>query len=414
MSFDTELNDLRQIQNEFIIIYYKRLIAFMLRIEARDRIDTESFLSLLKSATSNVIMKSFVRDLLNDDIRKKTIRELIMTNRFLRELCNLTEDVDRAKKKFHKFMKEKNKIKKLTFYKEMISRSISQDKVQVMLIFYKIDVISIDWIMKRSFDKSAQFSRMLLENINDNTRYFESEEDYVLFRSQTSEFDQENSTRSNSDSHNSSNNQESQNSDRRSNSASLDRRSEFHKSSSRELFSTFTSLNEFVNESKKWLSEDDSLCVKCDELDHMIRDCNDRMLSVWEQFYFRSLIFENTFQFNFCSIDFDAYDDSVNSYETIKKNSELFLNAAMSIIYELFENEEIAISVETVSLNVMYEKKFESNKRSHHEQIMSDSTRLTFVSIERVIKKKSQKRIEKKSESQSLMSMFDDVLDAYE
>jgi hypothetical protein len=86
----------------------------------------------------------------------------------------------------------------------------------------------------------------------------------------------------------------------------------------------------------------------------------------------------------------------------------------MSIIYELFENEEIAISVETVSLNVMYEKKFESNKRSHHEQIMSDSTRLTFVSIERVIKKKSQKRIEKKSESQSLMSMFDDVLDAYE
>jgi hypothetical protein len=89
-------------------------------------------------------MKSFVRDLLNDDIRKKTIRELIMTNRFLRELCNLTEDVDRAKKKFHKFMKEKNKIKKLTFYKEMISRSISQDKVQVMLIFYKIDVISID------------------------------------------------------------------------------------------------------------------------------------------------------------------------------------------------------------------------------------------------------------------------------
>jgi hypothetical protein len=102
--------------------------------------------------------------------------------------------------------------------------------------------------MKRSFDKSMQSSRMLLENITDNTRYSESEA-YVLSRPQID--NSENSTETNSDSHNPSNNQESSNSDRRSNSASSNRRSEFHRPPSRELSSATTSLNEFVNESKK-------------------------------------------------------------------------------------------------------------------------------------------------------------------
>jgi hypothetical protein len=116
----------------------------MLKVEIRDKIDTESLLSLLKFATLNVIMTSFVRDLLNDDTQKKTIRELIMTSKSLRELCNLTKDVDQAKKKFHKLMKKKNKIKKLIFYKKMISRSLFSNRVQAMLTSYKIDVIFID------------------------------------------------------------------------------------------------------------------------------------------------------------------------------------------------------------------------------------------------------------------------------
>jgi hypothetical protein len=144
VSSDTKLNDLRQLHDEFISAYYKRLTALMLRVNARDRIDTESLLSLLEFVTLNVIMKSFVRDFLNDDTRKKTIRELIMTDRSLKELCNLAEDADRAKKKFHKLMKEKNKTRELAFYKKMISRNLSRDRIQTMLISYKIDATSTD------------------------------------------------------------------------------------------------------------------------------------------------------------------------------------------------------------------------------------------------------------------------------
>jgi hypothetical protein len=85
----------------------------------------------------------------------------------------------------------------------------------------------------------------------------------------------------------------------------------------------------------------------------------------------------------------------------------------MSVIYELSKN-EMTISVETVSLNALYDEEFEFNKRSHHEQIAFDLTEFTLVSMKRVTKKKSQKRIDKKSESQFLINMFDDALKAYE
>jgi phosphoenolpyruvate carboxylase len=131
--------------DEFINVYYKGFTALMLRVKAKDRIiDTESSLFLLESVTLNVVMKSFVRDLLNDDIQKQTIRELIIINRSLKELCNLAEDANRAKKKFHKLMKEKNKTKELAFYKEIMSRNLSRDRIQAMLTSYKIDVTLTD------------------------------------------------------------------------------------------------------------------------------------------------------------------------------------------------------------------------------------------------------------------------------
>jgi hypothetical protein len=131
----------------------------------------------------------------------------------------------------------------------------------------------------------------------------------------------------------------------------------------------------------------------------MTRDCNNRIFSVWEQSYLRSLIFENIFQFNFCMIEYEAYDENVTFYKT-RKDSKSFLSFFMSITYELSENEFLIISIETVSLNALYDEEFEFNKRSHHEQIIvSNSTESTLTFIERTVKKKSQKKVEKKFES---------------
>ncbi len=246
VNFDIELNDLRQFSDEFINIYDKRLTALMLRVKIRNRTETELSLFLLEFVILNVIMKSFVRDLLNDDTRKKTIRDLIMIDKSLKDLCNLTKNVDRVKKKFHKLMKKENKTKELIFYKKMINKSTFQDKVQIMLIFYKIDAIFIDWIMKRSFDRS-QSQRMSLKNFIENLRYQESNnnDDFNSLRlqSQLSNLNESNLEKFMSES---SMNQKiqnleitfSQNSEQRFSSAFNDRRSEFHRSCSKNLSSS--------------------------------------------------------------------------------------------------------------------------------------------------------------------------------
>jgi hypothetical protein len=101
VNFDTELNELRQTFDEFINIYYKRLTALMLRVKVKNRVSSsELSLFLLKFIILDVIMKSFVRDFINDDIRKKIIRELIMIDKSLKELCNLTKDANKVKKNF--------------------------------------------------------------------------------------------------------------------------------------------------------------------------------------------------------------------------------------------------------------------------------------------------------------------------
>jgi seryl-tRNA synthetase len=110
----------------------------MLRVDAKDRSAIEA-LSLLKSAILDVIMKTFVRELHDDDVRKKTIRELIAADRSLRRLCTMTENANRSKREFRKLMKKENKSRKLKFYKEMIQRIMSKEKIESMLASFRAE-----------------------------------------------------------------------------------------------------------------------------------------------------------------------------------------------------------------------------------------------------------------------------------
>ena len=111
INFDTELGEMKQKPNEIINSYHKRLLALMLKYEIKNRLLTEN-LFFLKFVILNVIMKIFVRDLLNNEVRKKTIRELFAAENFFRRLCSLTKNVNKSKKKFQKFMKKKKNIQK--------------------------------------------------------------------------------------------------------------------------------------------------------------------------------------------------------------------------------------------------------------------------------------------------------------
>jgi hypothetical protein len=228
-------------------------------------------------------------------------------------------------------------MRELVFYKKMINKSLFQKRVQAMLTWYKIDVIFIDWIIKRSFDKFSLSSRMSLENSTENVKYQWINESNNQIRSQSSNSIKLVSERFMSISFVNQRTQNSeifsQNQNRRSNSAFNDRPSEFHRFFSRDLSAAEISLNEFVNESKKWLSKDDSLCVKCDELEHMIKDCTNRVFSVWEQFYLRyasKWVGSVRFRFGFCRVK-SLPDWNRHSVDSIRFDFEFFRFRIFSI-----------------------------------------------------------------------------------
>ena len=380
ISFDTKLKEMKQKSNEIINSYHKRFLILMLKYEIKNRFLTEN-LFFLKFVILNVIMKIFVRGLLNDEIKKKTIRELFAAKKFFRKLCSLTKNVDRSKKKFQKFMKKKNKFRKLKFYKNMMQRFMSKDRFEVMLINYKTNSVFTDWMQINFFSQNSQkyersqtvsSSAVVIKSVflnsstkTENSLFFESPKT-VFYSSQSrwNEFSNKNF---------------------------------FHKFIFKKLSAVSTSKNSYVNESKIWIFESETLCVKCDETEHISKNCNDIMLSTWKQFYLKNIVFENIFQVNFCVADYETYDENVLSYEKklSKKSSQYHSKSSFSkteihvfefvsfVIYEvsndfLFQNlltffKILFTSVRFVSVNALYEKKSESNKRFHMKFFASES-----------------------------------------
>ena len=142
ISFDTKLRKMKQKSNEIINLYHKRFLILMLKYEIKNRFLTKN-LFFLKFVILNVIMKIFVRDFLNDEIRKKTIRELFAVEKSLQKLCLLTKNVDKSKKKISE-VHEKKKFRKLKFYKNMMQRFMFKNRLEIMLINYKTNSISTD------------------------------------------------------------------------------------------------------------------------------------------------------------------------------------------------------------------------------------------------------------------------------
>lgn len=155
-SFYIELEEFHQKQDEIINSYYKPLLVLMACDEARDRSAVGS-LFLLESSTLRVIMKPFAFDLYDDEVRRKAIRDLIVPNRSLRDLCSLAENAYRFKKELEKLMKKKNRTIELQFYRDMTARAMSRDRIDFMLASYRAGPTSADWIsINNLFDQLAK------------------------------------------------------------------------------------------------------------------------------------------------------------------------------------------------------------------------------------------------------------------
>ena len=156
VSFDIELSELKQRPDEPISSYYKRFTALMLRVGARDRPAAGlAVLSLLESATLDVIMKAFIKGLFDDEVRKDTIRGLTTTGRSLRGLCTLAEDADRAKKELHKLLDGEHKTRELEFYRDVVRQNMAQEKIESLLATYRAQPVPKEWAFDNPFEKPS-------------------------------------------------------------------------------------------------------------------------------------------------------------------------------------------------------------------------------------------------------------------
>lgn len=77
--FHIAFGDFRQKFNESINVYHKKLLNLIFKMTVKNRSITEK-LSLLKKSTLKKITNAFVKDLHDENVRRKTIRDFIIFN----------------------------------------------------------------------------------------------------------------------------------------------------------------------------------------------------------------------------------------------------------------------------------------------------------------------------------------------
>ena len=380
----------------------------MLRVGARDRPAAGlAVLSLLESATLDVIMKAFVKGLFDDEVRKDTIRGLTTTGRSLRGLCTLAEDADRAKKELHKLLDEEHKTRELDFYRDVVRQNMAQEKIESLLATYRAQPVPKEWAFDNPFEKPSLTPQVAKPAPLGET--------------------------SGNSTHRPKPNNQSYHP--RPYSGNGDRRSQFHRPQSKDLPSRSTSLNKYINGSRTWGTGDGPLCVKCGEIGHMSRECSGTVLPAWEQSYLKSIVFGDNPQSNFCAARFGSYDGNTQPYGTSRNfqaSSSSFAPSSSktgespsscSISYGIAEDVSYILPVRSSSVDAMYGEGSGPSKRPHMEDPrprtmdVPDNTSgvpgPSFPSGTRT-KKKGQKMVGKKSEPQPLVGMFDDSIGTYE
>jgi hypothetical protein len=145
-------------------------------------------------------------------------------------------------------------------------------------------------------------------------------------------------------------------------------------------------------------------------------------------------VFDESAQSNFAMASFEKFDENIQLYDssastsvdTSQSSSKSFTRSSSSqasdslqssitnfIRYEFAGLLKDKANVHTNLIDVNYEEGSESNKRSREEErsrIIQNSSQLT----EKRMKKKEQKRMRKKIDSNSIVDLFNENLDKYD
>ena len=111
-----------------LFVYYKRTYNFIKDVNVKNKLISifATTFFLLESTMLNIILRFFIRDIDDYEIRKEVIRDMIITNRFLRFVYNFVEKTRRINVKIQKLANEKSKSNELLFYKFLMKKNLSK------------------------------------------------------------------------------------------------------------------------------------------------------------------------------------------------------------------------------------------------------------------------------------------------
>ena len=140
VSFEFELTELRQKFEKSLTNYYKKIINMMTRIEVKNRsmliFTLVDIFFLLKAAMLNIILRAFIRNLLNFEIKKKVTKNIINFDRSLRFIYRMIEKTRRINLKIQKLFEKNLKRNELFFYKQLIMKNLFKIKIDFFLTKY--------------------------------------------------------------------------------------------------------------------------------------------------------------------------------------------------------------------------------------------------------------------------------------
>ena len=118
------------------------MIFMMQRIDDKNRFFTIVF-NILKSIMFDIIMKTFIKNIIDSNVKKKTIKKLTTIDRFLKITYNFAKKIKRIKLEIKKQMNEKFKIKELKFYKTLTQKFMFLIQLKSFMIFYQFRLQNI-------------------------------------------------------------------------------------------------------------------------------------------------------------------------------------------------------------------------------------------------------------------------------
>ena len=139
-SWNHNISEFYQKSKKSFAFYYKRIIIFISKIKVKDRfifISNFTLFSFLESIIFDQIFRIFIRNLNDQKIWKKIIRDIIFVDRSLKNIYNLTKKIRRINLEIQKLLKKKFKSKKFRFYKNFVEKNLFKQKIVFLFIFFR-------------------------------------------------------------------------------------------------------------------------------------------------------------------------------------------------------------------------------------------------------------------------------------